>query len=194
MELDKVTLEGQYVKLEPLSVKHREALIGAISDGELWNLFVTLVPSIENIDRFIEEAIAAHCNEDGLVFATIDKASGKVVGSTRFMKSNFANKRIEIGYTFIAKSYQKSKVNTDAKLLMLTYAFENLQLNRVELLTDYLNTKSRHAILRLGAKEEGVLRNHMVMPDGRVRDSVLFSIINNEWAGIKQNLLYKLSN
>jgi len=194
MELDKVTLEGQYVRLEPLSLKHREELISAISDGELWNLFVTLVPSIENIDRFIEEAIAAHLNEDGLVFATIDKASGRVVGSTRFMKSSFANKRIEIGYTFIAKSYQKSKINTDAKLLMLTYAFENLQLNRVELLTDYLNAKSRNAILRLGAKEEGVLRNHMVMPDGRVRDSVLFSIISNEWAGIKQNLSYKLSN
>jgi len=194
MKLDKITLEGKYVRLEPLSLKHREELIGAISDGELWNLFVTLVPSIENIDRFIEEAIAAHLNEDGLVFATIDKVSGKVVGSTRFMKASFANKRIEIGYTFIAKSYQKSKINTDAKLLMLTYAFENLQLNRVELLTDYLNAKSRHAILRLGAKEEGILRNHMVMPDGRVRDSVLFSIINNEWAGIKQSLLYKLSN
>ena len=192
--MEKVTLEGNHVRLEPLSVKHREELIGAISDGELWNLFVTLVPKIENIDRFIEEAIAAHLNQDGLVFATIDKASGKVVGSTRFMKSNDANKRIEIGYTFIAKSYQKSKINTDAKLLMLTYAFENLQLNRVELLTDYLNTKSRNAILRLGAKEEGVQRNHMVMPDGRVRDSVLFSIISNEWAGIKQNLAYKLSN
>ena len=194
MKLDKVTLEGNYVRLEPLSLKHREELINAISDGELWDLFVTLVPRIEDIDNFIENLNTAHLNGDGLAFATIDKASGKVVGSTRFMKSNYPNKRIEIGGTFIAKSYQKTKINTEAKLLMLTHAFEVLQLNRVELLTDYLNTRSRNAILRLGAKEEGILRNHMVMPDGRVRDSVLFSIIRNEWAGVKQNLSYKLSN
>ena len=194
MKFDKVTLEGNHVKLEPLSVAHREELIDAISDGELWNLFFTSVPRIKDIDKFIANLNTAHLNADGLAFATIDKASGKVVGSTRFMKSNFPNKRIEIGGTFIAKSYQKTKINTEAKLLMLTHAFEVLQLNRVELLTDYLNTKSRNAILRIGAKEEGILRNHMVMPDGRVRDSVLFSIISNEWVGIKQNLSYKLSN
>ena len=104
-----------------------------------------------------------------------------------------AYKRIEMGFTFLGKSWQRTAINTEAKLLMLTYAFEVLKLNRVEFLTDYLNQKSRRAILRLGAKEEGILRNHIVMPDGRVRDSVLFSIIENEWCGIKQHLKYKLA-
>jgi RimJ/RimL family protein N-acetyltransferase len=194
MEFDKITLESKHVRLEPLSVEHREGLIEAINDGELWNLFVTLVPRIEDIDEFIENAISAHINEDGLVFATIEKFSGRVVGSTRFMKANLQNKRVEIGFTFIAKSYQKTMINTEAKLLMLTHAFEMMHLNRVEFITDYLNNTSRNAILRLGAKEEGILRNHMVMPDGRVRDSVLFSITNNEWAGVKQNLSYKLAS
>ena len=177
-----------------MSENHRDQLIEAISDGELWNLFVTFVPRVEEIDEFLENAITAHLNEDGLAFATIDKASGRVVGSTRFMKADLANKRIEIGFTFIAKSYQKTKINTEAKLLMLGHAFEVMQLNRVELITDYLNDSSRNAILRLGAKQEGILRNHMIMSDGRVRDSVLFSITNHEWAGVKQKLSFKLAN
>jgi len=194
MSFDKVTLEGSHVRLEPLSEHHRSELIEAIADGELWNLFVTLVPRIEAIDEFIENAISAQLSADGLAFATIDKASNRVVGSTRFMKASLPNRRVEIGFTFIAKSFQKTKINTEAKLLMLAHAFDTLKLNRVEFLTDYLNSSSRNAIVRLGAKEEGILRNHMVMPDGRVRDSVLFSITNNEWPGIKQNLSYKLEN
>jgi RimJ/RimL family protein N-acetyltransferase len=193
MSFEKVSLEGRYVRLEPLSEVHREELIEAISDGELWNLFVTLVPRVEGIDEFIENAISAYESGDGLAFATIDKASGRVVGSTRFMKTQLANKRLEIGFTFIAKSYQKTMINTEAKLLMLTHAFDGMALNRVEFITDYLNNASRNAILRLGAKQEGIMRNHMIMPDGRVRDSVLFSITNYDWAGIKQNLSYKLS-
>jgi RimJ/RimL family protein N-acetyltransferase len=193
MKLDKVSLEGRHVRLEPLSESHRDELIETVSDGELWELFVTLVPRVENIDKFIENAISAHDSGDGLAFATIDKASGRVVGSTRFMKANLANKRVEIGFTFIAKSYQKTMINTEAKLLMLTHAFEVMGLNRVEFITDYLNNASRNAILRLGAKEEGIMRNHMIMPDGRVRDSVLFSITNYDWAGVKQNLSYKLA-
>lgn len=193
MKFDKVTLEGSYVRLEPLSETHSEGLRQAISDGELWKLFVTLVPHVDDIGQFINNAIADHEVGDGLAFATIDKASNRVAGSTRFMKANMPNKRVEIGYTFLGNSFQRTRINTEAKLLMLTHAFEVLQLNRVEFLTDYLNTRSRSAILRLGAKEEGILRNHMVMPDGRVRDSVLFSIIRNEWQGVKQNLFYKLA-
>lgn len=193
MQLESVSLEGNYVRLVPLSEIHRTELIEAISDGELWKLFVTLVPQIEDIDAFIENAISAHKNGDGLAFATIDKASGRVIGSTRFMKASLANKRVEIGFTFIAKSFQKTRVNTEAKLLMLTHAFDAMRLNRVEFITDYLNHTSRSAILRLGAKEEGILRNHMIMPDGRVRDSVLFSITNYDWPGVKQNLAYKLA-
>ncbi|OZG72176.1 GNAT family N-acetyltransferase [Hahella sp. CCB-MM4] len=193
MVLEKVILEGDVVRLEPLSESHRYGLIEAISDGELWKLFVTLAPRIEEIDQFIETAIAAHLNGDGLAFATIDRASGRVVGTTRFLRADIPHQRIEIGFTFVARSYQKTLINTEAKLLMLTYAFEGLGVNRVSLLADYLNIQSRNAILRLGAKEEGIMRSHMVMPDGRVRDSVLFSIIKNEWPGVKQNLHFKLA-
>jgi len=192
MKFNIITLEGYHVRLEPLEIKHRQGLIDAISDGELWKLFVTLVPKIGDVDDFINKSIIGHKNGESLIFATLDKLTGKVVGSTRFMRADFQNKRVEIGFTFLAKSHQKSKINTEAKLLMLEHAFEDLNLNRVEFLTDYLNTNSRNAILRLGAKEEGLLRNHMIMPDGRVRDSVIFSIIKNEWSGIKQHLLYKL--
>jgi len=193
MKIEPITLEGKYVRLEPLSIIHRDGLCDAISDGELWKLHVTLVPQIDKIDEFLSNAQEAHEAGDGLTFVTIDKSTNQVAGSTRFMKANLPNKRIEIGFTFLGKTWQKTRINTEAKLLMLTHAFERLGLNRVELLTDYLNDKSRRAILRIGAKEEGVLRNHMVMPDGRVRDSAIYSIIKNEWPGIKQHLLFKLT-
>lgn len=192
MGIKPITLEGRFVRLEPLTIEHKEALCEAIADGELWNLYVTLVPHFDELDEFIDTAQKDHEAGGGLTFATIDKSKNQVAGSTRFMRADFPNKRIEIGFTFLGKSWQKSRINTEAKLLMLTHAFETLKLNRVELLTDYLNTTSRQAILRLGAKEEGILRNHMVMPDGRVRDSVLYSIIENEWPGIKQHLSSKL--
>ena len=192
MKFTPITLEGSFVRLEPLSIHHKQGLCDAIRDGELWNLFVTIVPHPDAIDAFFANAQITLENNEGMAFATIDKATNKIAGSTRFMKSNLPNKRAEIGFTFLGKSWQKTHINTESKLLMLTHAFETMGLNRVELLTDYLNTTSRNAILRLGAKEEGILRNHMIMPDGRVRDSVIFSIINNEWAGVKQHLNAKL--
>ncbi len=188
MKFEPVTLEGNVIRLEPLALHHREELCAAICDGELWKLYVTLVPHPDNIDAFFEQASTHYQLGDGLPFAIIDKASNKVVGSTRFMKANLPNKRVEIGYTFLGKSWQKTGINTEAKYLLLTYAFEQLDMNRVELITDYLNATSRNAILRLGAKEEGILRSHMVMPNGRVRDSVLYSIVKHEWPGIKQHL------
>ena len=193
MKFESLILKGNHVRLEPLSASHKDGLCEAIADGELWKLFVTLVPPISAVADFLSNADLAHKAGDGLAFATIDEVTNKVVGSTRFMKASLPNKRVEIGSTFLGKSAQKTKINTEAKLLMLTHAFETLKLNRVEFLTDYHNTVSRNAILRLGAKQEGILRNHMVMPDARVRDSVLFSIIENEWPGVKQNLLYKLT-
>ena len=193
MKFNRVTLQGNYVRLEPLSEMHTQGLCEAIADGELWKLFVTLVPHPSRIEEFVNNAYAAHQLGDGLTFAIIDLATNKVAGSTRFMKANMPNKRVEIGFTFLGKSFQKTPINTEAKLLMLTHAFEILSVNRVEFLTDYLNNPSRNAILRLGAKEEGVLRNHMIMPDGRVRDSVIFSLIKNEWAGAKQNLESKFA-
>lgn len=192
MRFESVTLEGTFVRLEPLSETHEQGLCEAISDGELWNVFVTLVPHPDSIDVFFENARKEHEAGDGLAFATIDRATNKIAGSTRFMKANHPNLRVEIGFTFLGKSWQRTSFNTEAKLLMLRHAFETLGMNRVEFLTDYLNEKSRRAILRLGAKEEGVVRNHMVMPNGRVRDSVLYSIIKNEWPGVKENLSVKL--
>jgi RimJ/RimL family protein N-acetyltransferase len=194
MKFTPITLEGKFVRLEPLSIHHKQGLCDAIRDGELWNLFVTLVPHPDAIDTFFANAQTMLENNEGMAFATIDKATNKIAGSTRFMKSNLPNKRAEIGFTFLGKTWQKTHINTESKLLMFTHAFETMGLNRVELLTDYLNTTSRNAILRLGAKEEGILRNHMVMPDGRVRDSVIYSIINSEWAGVKQHLRFKLTN
>ena len=192
MRLDKITLEGEYVRLEPLMLKHKKQLCDAIRDGELWNLWVTLVPHPSEIDGFFDFADSSYETGFGLTFATKDKRSGKVVGSTRFMRTEVGHKRTEIGYTFLAKSAQKTAINTEAKLLMLTHAFEVLNLNRVEIVTDVLNENSRRAILRLGAKEEGILRSHMVMPNGRVRDSVIHSIVKEEWVEVKQKLKKKL--
>lgn len=193
MKFEQVILEGKYLSLEPLSARHRDGLREAILDGELWRLFVTLVPHPDNIDTFLADAQELYQSGDGVSFAIIDKASGRVAGSTRFMKANIAHKRVEIGYSFLAKSWQKTRTNTEAKFLMLNYAFETLGFNRVELLTDFLNHVSRKAILRLGAREEGILRSHMVMPDGRLRDSVLYSMIKHDWPGIKQHLTCKLA-
>lgn len=194
MKFTPITLEGNFVRLEPLAASHKQGLCDAIRDGELWNLFVTIVPHPDAIDAFFANAQTTLDNNEGMAFVTIDKATNKIAGSTRFMKSNLPNKRTEIGFSFLGKSWQKTHINTESKLLMLTHAFETMGLNRVEFLTDYLNTTSRNAILRLGAKEEGILRNHMVMADGRVRDSVIYSIINSEWAGIKQHLNFKLNS
>jgi RimJ/RimL family protein N-acetyltransferase len=193
MRFERVTLEGEHVRLEPLATAHKQGLCDAISDGELWSLFVTLVPHPRSIDSFFERAQQEYAAGEGLAFATIDRRTGRVAGSTRFMKANHAHRRLEVGYTFLGKSWQRTSINTEAKLLMLKYAFETLNMNRVELLTDYLNETSRRAILRMGAKEEGVVRSHMVMPNGRVRDSVLYSIIKNEWPGVNENLRLKLA-
>ena len=192
MKLEETVLEGRLVRLEPLADKHREGLIAAISDGEPWNLHVTLVPFPDEIPQFLRNAREAYDSGTELAFATIEIASGRVAGSTRFMKIDLPHRRAEIGFTFLGESWQRTGLNTEAKLLMLTHGFEFLNLNRIELLTDFLNDKSRRAIERLGAREEGVVRSHMVMRDGRVRDSVLYSIIKSEWPGVKQHLSSKL--
>jgi RimJ/RimL family protein N-acetyltransferase len=192
MSFEKIVLTGKKVRLEPLTMGHADGLRRAVMDGELWNLFYTMVPRPEQIKAAIEIANDQHATGQGLAFAVVDIASNTVIGSTRFMHSDLLNKRTEIGATYLAKSFQRTAANTEAKLLMLTHAFEVIGLNRVEFITNYLNTTSRNAILRLGAKEEGIMRSHMVMRDGHVRDSVLFSIIRHEWPGVKQNLLFKL--
>ena len=193
MPFTPVTLEGRFVRLEPLSEAHRTGLCEAIRDGELFKLDVTLVPHPDAIDGFLNDARRAHAAGDGLAFATVDRATNRVAGSTRFMRADERHRRVEIGFTFLAASRQRTGFNTDAKLLMLTHAFETLGMNRVEFLTDYLNDRSRRAILGLGAQEEGRLRSHMIMPSGRVRDSMLYSIVKSEWPSVKQRLTRKLS-
>jgi|TARA_B110000902_G_scaffold262743_1_gene340283 RimJ/RimL family protein N-acetyltransferase len=150
------------------------------------------VPHKDAIDEFIGNTIVHLNNGQGLVFATLDKAFNKVVGAARFMAATSAHKRVEIGFTFIGQSYPRIKINTEAKLLMLTHAVETLGLDRVQFLTDYLNQASRIAVLRIGVTLAGILKSHMQMADGRIRDSVILSITSAEWVGVKKILIDKL--
>lgn len=187
----KPQLIGRRVVLEPMERIHRADLLAAASDGELWNLGVTNVPNEDNVDEYIETALRGR--GEGTVIPFVTKVDGKIVGSTRFWKLDGKNRKVEIGHTWIARSWQRSFVNTEAKTLMLQYAFETLGLIRVQFTTDELNQKSRSAILRLGAVEEGLIRNERIMPGGRKRNSVRFSIIDEEWPNVKARLLDRLS-
>ena len=192
MEISPVTLEGQHTSLEPLTLAHQEALIAAADDGELWNSTVTIVPTHETMHTYIETALQSQARGSELPFVIIRKSSGEVVGTTRFYEIEPNDRRVAIGYTWVSLSAQRTAINTEAKLLLLTHAFEHWQCNRVEFITDVLNEQSRAAILRLGAQEEGILRNHMIMPNGRVRDSVCFSVIAAEWPEVKAHLELRL--
>ena len=187
------TLKNQHVRLEPIQQTHLAGLQQAIEDGNLWQLMVTSVPHPEQLSEFFIKSQSDLKNDVSQTYVTINPTNNQIVGSTRFMNTDWPHKRTEIGFTFIGKSHQRTAINTNAKLLMLSHAFEDLGFNRVAFVTDYLNQASRHAILRLGAKQEGILRNHMVMADGRIRDSVSFSITVNEWPGIKLYLEEKLN-
>jgi len=186
--VERVELRGKRVALEPLRLDHLPGLAAAIADGQLWSIPVTLVPHPDELPEFLSRAEARYAAQLERPFATVDLASGTVVGSTRFMAINREHRRVEIGFTFIAQRWQRSYVNTEAKYLMLRHAFEEWGCNRVEFITDVLNSKSRQAILRLGAREEGVLRQHMIMRDGRIRDSALYSVLQSEWPGVRSGL------
>jgi N-acetyltransferase len=192
--IEPLTLEGRHVRLEPLLLSHQDALIEAASDGELWTLPYTIVPSKETIAEYIGNTLQAQEQGREQPFTIFDKARNAIVGSTRYTEINEANRKLEIGYTWLARSAQRTAINTEAKYLLLKHAFEYLKCVRVELVTDVLNERSRAAILRIGAKQEGVLRNHMIMPNGRIRDSVCFSIIEAEWPGVKERLLARLGS
>ena len=193
MQVSPVTLVGQYVRLEPLSIAHSRTLVAAAADGELWNSTVTLIPSHANVDEYIDAALNGQASGRELPFVIINQSTGMVVGTTRFYDIEPQDRRVAIGYTWLSRSAQRTAVNTEAKLLLLGHAFESWHCIRVELITDFLNEQSRAAILRLGAKEEGVLRNHMIMPGGRVRDSVCFSIIAAEWPEVRTRLRERLA-
>jgi N-acetyltransferase len=176
-----VTLIGERVRLEPLSQRHVEHLSVAGSDSEIWRWLPTDHHRADSMASFIRVALSQYEERKAVPFATIDVASATAVGSTRYHYIEPEQRRLEIGFTWISSSFQRSYVNTEAKLLQLWYAFEVLGCRRVEFKADAANIKSREAILRLGAKEEGYFRKHMLYPDGRNRDSVYFSIIDDEW-------------
>ena len=181
------------MRLEPLTQAHAEPLIAAANDGELWNTKVTIIPDRGGMMDYIQAALDGQAAGKELPFAIISKASDKVVGTTRFYEIRPNDRAAAIGYTWLAKSAQRTAINTESKLLLLTHAFEHWQCNRVELITDVLNEQSRAAILRLGAKQEGILRKHLILPSGRIRDSVIFSIIDEEWPEVKGRLVESCS-
>ncbi|HEX5410868.1 MAG TPA: GNAT family protein [Terriglobia bacterium] len=188
METGPIILEGRSVRLEPLSISHHAELCEIGLDFELWHWTTTNVRTPAEMRAYIEKALAERTRGTSLPFATIDQTSGKVIGSTRYLNIDGSNLRVEIGATWIGKNWQRTAVNTEAKYLMLRHAFETLGCIRVEFKTDSLNQRSREAILRLGAKEEGILRNHMLTWTGRIRHTVYFSIIDSEWPQVKTRL------
>jgi len=192
-DLQPVTLEGRHVRLEPLAQTHQAALCAIGLDPALWELIPYRVATPEDMAAYIQTALDHQAAGSALPFATVHVPSGQVIGSTRFMNIDRANRRVEIGATWIAGLWRRTAVNTEAKYLMLRHAFETLGCIRVELKTDSLNQRSRNAIRRIGATEEGTLRQHMITWSGRLRDSVYFSVLDSEWPRVKRDLEHKLS-
>jgi RimJ/RimL family protein N-acetyltransferase len=190
IRVDPVTLEFNGVRLEPLSLHHLDGLAAAAADGELWNLRITSVPAPHETEQYIRSALET---ENRCAFAVIDVSSGQVIGSTSYHDIVPAVDRVEIGWTWYAKSRQRSHVNTSCKLLLLSHAFDTLGCAVVGLRTDNFNHASQAAIERLGAKKDGVIRHHALRRDGTVRDTVMYSILRGEWHEIKSQLHYRLS-
>ncbi|WP_175939881.1 GNAT family protein [Caballeronia sp. BCC1704] len=190
--IEPVTLEGEHVRLVPLSVEHEQALAAAAADGELWKLWYTSVPSPDTARAYIDAAIDMRDRLGAHPFAVIDAKTGDVVGSTRYFNVEAAHRRLEIGHTWYAKRVQRTALNTEAKLLLLGHAFEQLKAIAVEFRTHFMNHQSRAAIARLGAKQDGILRNHQIGRDGAYRDTVVFSIIESEWPAVRAHLTHRL--
>ncbi len=188
----KVAILGKSVALEPLSSIHHDDLAEAGADPSIWRWLPTAHHAPGSMVKFMQEAEKASSNNSAVVFATIDLKNHRAVGSTRYHHIVPEHRRLEIGVTWLGASFQRSHINTEAKLLQLWYAFEKLRCRRVELKADVENTKSRAAIARLGAKEEGVFRKHMLYADGRNRDNVYFSIIDDDWPIVRTLLEQKL--
>jgi RimJ/RimL family protein N-acetyltransferase len=190
---DPVTLHGEHVTLEPLAHAQRDELAAAVRDGELWDLWYTTIPRPEDMSKEIERRLALQAKGEMLPFAVRRKDNGAICGMTTCMNIDATHRRVEIGSTWYAKSAQRTSLNTEAKLLLLTHAFEKLECIAVEFRTHWMNHQSRNAIARLGAKQDGVLRNHQRMSDGSYRDTVVFSIIESEWRTVKRHLQYQLN-
>lgn len=181
------------MRLEPLSPDHLDPLCVVGLDEEIWKWHAQRIRSRDEMAAYVRHALQAQARGEVLPFATIDRAGGVVVGSTRYMNIDLPHRRLEIGSTWIARPWQRTAINTEAKLLMLRHAFETVGCHRVELKTDALNEQSRTAIRRLGAVEEGILRKHMVIASGRVRDTVYFSITDDEWPSVEARLIRRLA-
>ena len=192
--IEPVTLRGEHVTLEPLGNEHLHAIEAAAADGELWNLWYTSVPAPDKTYDWLAAALAMRERDGALPFAVRANATGDVVGSTRYFHVDAGNRRLEIGHTWYAQRAQRTAVNTECKLLLLAHAFETLRCISVEFRTHWFNHASRAAILRLGARQDGVLRNHQLLPDGSRRDTVVFSIIDGEWPAVKRHLQHQLSH
>jgi RimJ/RimL family protein N-acetyltransferase len=190
--VEPITLRGRHATLEPLERGHEAAVKAAASDGELWRLWYTSVPSPQGTSKWLDIALDMRERLGAMPFVVRDNASGDVVGSTRYFNVDAPNRRLEIGHTWYAQRAQRTAINTECKLLLLAHAFETLRCIAVEFRTHWFNHASRTAIERLGAKQDGVLRNHQLMPDGSRRDTVVFSIIDGEWPAVKRHLQYLL--
>ena len=193
IKLSPVTLEGRGIRLEPLHPSHEEALSTAAADGELWNLWYTVVPNQQETKRYIEDALAGQQAGHMLPWAVRELTTDKIIGSTRYHDVVADIDRVEIGYTWYAATWQRSHVNTTCKLLLMTHAFDTVGCKVVGLRTDNFNFASQRAIEALGAKKDGVLRHHRIRRDGTVRDSVMYSILASEWPDVKRHLEFRLA-
>lgn len=188
MDVRPVTLEGKRVRLVPMRADHLDALTEAGKFDELWKWTSNKANTRESMQEYMKPALAGADNGTTLPFVTVDIASERVIGSTRFANIDVDNRRTEIGWTWITPAFQRTWVNSEAKYLMLTHAFEVWRCVRVELKTDVLNAKSREAMVRMGATEEGTLRKHMLTYEGRYRDSIYYSVLDSEWPAVKARL------
>jgi N-acetyltransferase len=189
--LEPVTLEGPHARLEPLQQAHHDGLVEAVKDGGLWDLWYTAIPAPGKMKNEIDRRLGLQAAGSMLPF-TVKQPDGTIAGMTTYMNVDAANKRVEIGSTWYRKAVQRTPLNTQCKLLLLQHAFETLNCIAVEFRTHYFNQQSRTAIARLGAKQDGILRNHQVAPNGTLRDTVVFSIIAAEWPTVKAHLSYQL--
>ena len=190
--VEPVTLAGRHATVEPLVREHAAEIQAAAADGELWRLWYTSVPAPDKVAAWLDTALAMRENLGAMPFAIRDNASGGIVGSTRYFNVDAANRRLEIGHTWHAQRVQRTAINTECKLMLLTHAFETLDCIAVEFRTSFFNFQSRRAIERLGAKQDGILRNHQITADGTLRDTVVFSIIRGEWPAVKRHLVFQM--
>ena len=190
--IEPVILKGSHATLEPLATGHVDALKRAAADGELWRLWYTGVAAPDGMDAYVATALDMRERLAGMPFVVRENSSGEIVGCTRCFNVDVSNRRLEIGHTWYSRRVQRSAINTECKLLLLTHAFEKLNCIAVEFRTHWFNHASRNAIARLGAKQDAVLRNHQISPDGSYRDTVVFSIIESEWPAVRRHLRFQL--